>query len=621
LRYAPQIDTTKQAAYQKRYNMKHRKTFLTIAAIAAVFTLAGCDGSPSGEEPNKMALYSVTTSKIAGFDVSDIGDYPTARIAGQIFECLYQYHYLKRPYELIPQLAADMPEVSKDGLTYTIRIKKGVYFSDDRCFSDGKGRELKASDFIFAWKRIANIKYICKNWWIFDGKIAGLDEFREYTKSCKDQFDVDYSRDVEGLQSPDDYTLVIKLTKPWPQIVYLLAHQPTAPVAEEAIDCYGKYIINHPVGTGPYKLDVWNRGSYIKMSRNPNFRGEFYPSEGQAGDLEEGLLADAGRRMPFADEVVWTQIEEEQPLWLQFLRGKIDASAVPKDNYGQAISSSRGLTDEMKKLNMHLKTFRQPATYWIGFNMEDSILGKNKPLREAISYAIDREKYIELFWNGRDEVAYGFIPPMMKDYNPEISKIGKGYNPQKAAKLVKEAEKIYGGKLPTLKLSMGGGDTLQRQFGQFIQRNFKDVGLDVEVDYMDWPTFLGKVHTKSTQMFSLGWIADYPDVETFLQLFYTKNVSPGTNNCNYSNPEFDKLYEQAAVMPDSPERVELYRKMEFMIIEDCPAAFINHPVGYVLHHDWVHNYQPHAFQYGLAKYHWVDMAKRAEYKKLLKRAR
>ena len=333
------------------------------------------------------------------------------------------------------------------------------------------------------------------------------------------------------------------------------------------------------------------------------------------------MLEDAGKKLPLADKVVWTLIEEDQPLWLQFLRGKIDASGIPKDNYGQAITASRDLTAEIKKLNVQLKTFREPATYWIGFNMEDAVLGKNKPLRLAMSYAFNREKYIELFWNNRDEVAHGFIPPVMKDYNPEVSKIGQSYNVQKALELVKEAEKIYGGKLPTLKLAMGGTDTLQRQFGQFLQRNFKDAGLDLEVEYMDWPTFLGKVHTKSVQMFSLGWIADYPDVETFLQLFYTKNISPGANNFNYSNPEFDKLYEQVAVMADSPERTELYRKMELVILEDCPAVFINHPVGYVLHHDWLYNYKPHAFQYGLSKYYRVDTVKRAAYKELLKQVK
>jgi oligopeptide transport system substrate-binding protein len=595
-------------------------TLLFFVLLAILFSFAGCSKMPSGEDPNEMVLYTVMTSKIAGLDPGDIGDAPSARVAGQFFECLYQYDFLKRPYEIIPQLADGMPQISEEGSTYTIKIKKGIRFADDICFPGGKGKELKADDFIYAWKRIANIKNLSKNWWIFDGKIVGFDEFRAYTKTCKSVLEVDYSREVEGLQAPDDYTLVIKLKKPWPQIIYLLAHMPTAPVAKEAADYYGKDIINHPVGTGPYKLDVWHRGSYIKMSRNPNFREEFYPSQGEAEDSAD-LLADAGKKLPLADKVVWTLIEEEQPLWLQFLRGKIDASGIPKDNYGQAITASRDLTPEMKKLNIHLKTFREPATYWIGFNMEDSILGKNKPLRLAMSYAFNREKYIELFWNNRDEVAHGFIPPIMKDYNPEISKIGQSYNVQKAMELVKEAEKIYEGKLPTLKLAMGGADTSQRQFGQFLQRNFKDAGLDLEVEYMDWPTFLGKVHTKSVQMFSLGWIADYPDVETFLQLFYTKNISPGANNFNYSNPEFDKLYEQVAVMADSPERTELYRKMELIILEDCPAVFINHPVGYVLYHDWVYNYKPHAFQYGLSKYYRVDTVKRATHRELLKQVK
>ncbi|GAG98410.1 unnamed protein product, partial [marine sediment metagenome] len=193
------------------------------------------------------------------------------------------------------------------------------------------------------------------------------------------------------------------------------------------------------------------------------------------------------------------------------------------------------------------------------------------------------------------------------------------YNPKRAAELVKAAEKVYGGKLPTLKLSMGGADTLARQMGQFWQRCFKEVGLEVEVEHMDWPTFLDKIHTKSAQMFTLGWIADYPDAENFLQLFYSKNASPGPNNFNYSNPEFDRLYEQVAVMGDAAERTELYRKAERIVIEDCPAAFINHRVAYVLYHDWVANYKPHVFQYGLAKYRQIDKAKRAGYKKLLKR--
>jgi len=578
-----------------------------------LLSITGCDRSPSGADADEMVLHAILPTKIRGFDPGDIGDVYSALVAAQIFECLYQYHYLKRPYELIPQLAEDMPQMSEDGLTYTIKIKKGVYFANGLCFEEGRGRELKAGDFVFAWKRIADIKYLSKNWWVFDGKIVGLDEFREYTKGCKRAEDVDYSRPVKGLTASDDYTLVIKLKKPWPQITYLLAHLPTAPIAKEAVDYYGKDIVSYPIGTGPFKLKVWHRGSYIEMVRNPNFRGEFYPSEGESDDLEEGLLADAGKKLPMVDKISFVLIEEDQPRWLQFLRGKIDASSIPKDNYSQAIDASRSLTPEMKRWNIHLKTFRNPDTFWIGFNMEDPVLGKNKALREAISYSIDRERYIELFWNGRDEVAYGFIPPLMKTYNPEIRKIGKSYNPEVAAQLVKEAEKTYGGRLPRLRFSMGGTDTLARQIGQFWQRGFKSVGLDVEVEYMDWPTFQDKVKTKSVQMFSLGWVADYPDAENFLQLFYSKNASPGPNNFNYSNPEFDRIYEQIAVMADSPERTELYRKAERIVIEDCPAAFINHRVAYVLHHDWVGNYKPHVFQYGLAKYRRLDSAKRAAY--------
>jgi ABC-type transport system substrate-binding protein len=273
----------------------------------------------------------------------------------------------------------------------------------------------------------------------------------------------------------------------------------------------------------------------------------------------------------------------------------------------------------MRKRNIHLLTFRDPSTYWIGFNMEDPILGANKPLRQALACAVDRDKYIELFTNNRGEPAYGFIPPLMKAYDPEIKKTARcGYAPELAKELVREAEKIYGGPLPVLTLAMPGTDVVVRQRGEFLKRNFKEVGLNVEIDYMDWPTFQDKVKSKSAQMFTLGWIADYPDAENFLQLFYSKNASPGPNNFNYSNGDFDRLYDQLAVMPNSPARTELYRKAQRIVVEDVPAIFLMHGVAFVLQHDWVYNYKPHAFGYGLAKYRRIDTAQRAAYKKLLK---
>ena len=601
-----------------------RLRFLLLTGFAtALLIIAGCDGSGSVEEPNEMVLHHVLSAKIKGLDPGNMRDVYSVIVASQMFEPLYQYHFLKRPYQLVPLLAEDMPQISDDLLTYTIKIKKGVYFQDDPCFGsrlegslpNSKGRELKAEDFVFSLKRIANIKYLSQNWSMFDNKIVGLDEFREYTKTCKSEADVDYSRQFQGLTTPDDYTLIIKLKKPWPQLCMALADIATAPVAKEAFDYYGRDIISHPVGTGPFRLNVWRRGSYIELVRNPAFRGELYSSRGEPGDAEAGYLDDAGKPMPFADRVVWTVIEERQPAWLLFLQGKVDATVIPKDNFDEVMGGTGELTQAMKQRNIHLKTFKDPSTYWLGFNLAEPVFGKNKPLRSAISYAIDREKFIELFFNNRHLVAHGLIPPVMPSYNPEIKEMGYAqYDPEKAQELLKDAEKIHGGKLPTLKITLPGTNTWYRQYGQFLKRNLSDVGLEVEMEYMDRPTYLEKVNTKSVQMFTSGSSASTPDAQDFLAMFYSRYHAPGPNKFNYSNPEFDKLYEKAQVMLDGPEKRRLYRKMELIVLEDCPAAFLNHRVAYVLHHDWYKNYKPHAFAYGLSKYRRIDMAKRAAYK-------
>ncbi len=597
--------------------------FLSIAFSTALLIFGGCDRSPSDASPSENLLKHRLNAKVQVLDPANMGDSISHAVGNEFFECLYQYHYLKRPYQLDPQLAEGMPRISKDGLTYTIEIRKGVYFHDDPCFEGGKGRELKASDFVFAWKRIADVKTRSKMWWIFDNRIVGFDEFREYTKSCESSAEVDYSRDVEGLTASDDYTIVIKLKKLWPQVVWMLAYLPTAPIAREAVDYYGKDIVSHPVGTGPFKLKVWNRGSYIEAVKNPNYRADFYPSEGEPGDLEKGLLRDAGEQMPFVDGIIWRVVPEDQPRWLMFMQGDIDITSIPKDNFGQAIGMGRELTPEMQKRNIHLAAFQEPDTYYVGFDMEDPVLGSNKPLRLAMSYAIDREKFIELFYNGRGDVAHGFIPPVMESYDPKIKEISNSkYDPERARKLVKEAQEIHGGELPAMKLTLQGTHTTYRQMGQFLQKSFTEIGLNIQAEYLDWPTYLEKLRTKGVQVYQAGWIADYPDAETFLQVFYSKN-SPWPNSSHYSNPEFDKIYEQATLTADSNERIELYGKAERIVVEDMPCAFVFHRICYVMYHDWVENYKPNSYWpdsygYGLSKYYKIDGAKRAAYQRKYK---
>ncbi|MCK4851374.1 MAG: hypothetical protein KAT11_08485, partial [Phycisphaerae bacterium] len=201
----------------------------------------------------------------------------------------------------------------------------------------------------------------------------------------------------------------------------------------------------------------------------------------------------------------------------------------------------------------------------------------------------------------------GPIPPLFKEFDPDTLNPNCQYNPDRAKALLKQAVKIHGGPLPTITLSVPGTDTLFRQIGEYVTLAMQDIGLKLEVDYMDWPSFQDRIKTKSTQIFSIGWIADYPDPENFMQLFYSKNVSPGPNNFNYRNPAFDALYETAKAMPDSPQRIRLYRKMERIVQEDCPAVFLVHGVAFVLHYDWLKNYKPHVFGYGLLKYQKVDL--------------
>ncbi|MEN8127352.1 MAG: ABC transporter substrate-binding protein [Planctomycetota bacterium] len=601
-------------------NLKKAISCLVFLSAALLCLLcSACDQKEGGTEKDAVVLNQRLSSKIQTLDPADVTDAPTSGVCSEFHECLYAYHYLKRPYTLIPNLAAEMPTVSEDGKLYRIPVRRDVYFHDDPVFPQGKGRGLTAHDFVYAWKRIANTKVRCKNWWIFNGKIVGLDAFREYTKTCK-KGEVDYSRRVEGLYAEDDYTIIIKLHHPWPQLVFWLAHLPTAPMAKEAVDIYGLDIVRHPVGTGAYVLKRWRRGVYIEAVRNPNYRRVLYPSEGMPEDTQTGLLADAGKPLPFIDRVIWRVLEEDQPRWLLFMKGDIDITGIPKDNFGQAISFGSELTDEMKERDIQLVTCGEPVTFWVGMNMNDPVISKNKALRYAISHSIDRERFIELLMNGRGHPGYGLVPPVMDGYDESIKQSSSSYyDPEKAREYLKKSHDVHGGQIPRLRLAMSGTSTTHRQMGQFLKRNMEAIGLTIEVEFYDWPTYLEKLRKSDHQLYHSGWIADYPDAENFLQVFYSKNI-PNPNHSNYKNPEFDALFEQASTMQDCPERTALYRKAEQILVSDMPCAFTYHRIGYILRHDWLENvkldaYHPDTTGFGYLKYYRVDAEKRKQYRK------
>lgn len=605
--------------------MSKIKIFIAFLAVVLIGLLVFLSlqkkksGAPASQNVWRRPLFL----KIQTLDAGNLSDAYSLGVASQIYEPLYEYKYLVRPFEMQPLTAEDFPQISEDHLTYTIKIKPGILFQDDPCFPDGKGRELKAADYVYALKRIANVKYRSQNWSGLDGRIVGLDEFREYTQGFKKELDVDYSKEVEGLKALDDYTLQIKLTKPWPQLTMDLTTPPMAPVAREAVEYYKEDIPYHPVGTGPYKLRIWQRGFYLELVRNENWRGGVYPSEGAPGDAEAGLLDDAGKPIPFIDRLVYRVIEEFQPAWLMFKRGELEWMQTFKDNFNEAVNvTTMTATKEMTDRGIELIIYDDPSVFWLGFNMQDPLLGKNKPLRMAISRAVDRKAMIDLFFHGVHQVAHGFIYPQLAEYDPDIISQGYSkYDPAEAKALVREAEKIHGGPIPPLTLANPGTGVIDRQLGQFLQKYFEDVGLTLKVEYMDWPTYLDTINKGKHQLFFSGVGANIPDALGSLQMFGTKYFGFGGNHFFYSNPDYDVLLEQAEVAFPGPERTQLFRKMERMVLDDCAAVFINHRTSTVFRQGWFENYKPNVFTYNTAKYWKIDAEEKNGYDGLLKELR
>ena len=582
--------------------------FVSILILQMLF-FTSCGGGGKPDSENIMDMHVPMRLEIKGFDPSQANDLYSHIAIVQVYEPLYQYAYLERPYKVEPLLADGMPQVSEDRLTYTIRIKKGIRFQNDSCFieANGKGRGLTAKDVIYSFKRIADKRVNSNGWWIFRERIVGLDEFREKSGDAKGA--KIYDESVEGLQAPDAHTLVIRLKKPYPQLKYILTMAYTCVVPREAVEMYGEEFLNHPVGTGPFQLDRWVRKSKIIFVRNPGFRKETYPTRGTKEDEEMGLLADAGKTIPFIDKLTFHVMKESSAMWLQFLAGNIDRAGIPKDNYDSAIDKEKKLRANLTDKGIHLwKTPQLDLTY-IAMNMEDPILGKSPALRQALSLSVNVEQMIINLYNNRAIRAKGPIPPGLSGYHPDIENPYARYDPEAAKEKMKLARKELGLE-PDEKINLTydsqSNDITARQFDEFVIDYFSQIGVKVTYYVNTWPQFLERIKGKNGQIWGAAWGADYPDAENFLQLLYGPNESPGDNGANYKNPEFDRLYEKASVMPDSPERTEIYKQMAKIVIEDCPWIFSTHRLGFTLQHGWLKNFKPHDLSQNIYKYCRID---------------
>jgi len=560
------------------------------------------------------SVYCSETKRIAGFDPAKAMDLPSIQAMSKIYEGLVQYAYLDRPYRVEPCLAEAMPEISREGTLYTFKIRKGIYFQDDPCFerSSGKGRELCAADLVYGIKRVADMRVGSPGYWAFRDRIVGLDEFRDRSASVP----ADYDAPVEGLEAPDRYTLRIHLVRPFPALLWILTMNYGYAVPREAVDYYGDDFVSHPVGTGPYILKSHVHNYRLEFVRNPKWREtgrvELYPATGTSDDETGGLMHDAGKALPFIDRIVQYVITDPSTQWLLFMSGKLEATALSRDNWDAVVTPDRKLTPAMTARGIVMDAMPSLDTMYIGFNMEDPVVGGNRFLRQAMLAAFDRERWVR-FQNGRVTPAVGPIPPAMSVAETNATLFP--FDLVRARDLLAKAG-YPGGKDPAtgrrleLTLELGSGDSETREMAEVLASFMDPMGVVLIPSFNNWPSFLKKIEQKRAQLFCLSWMADYPDPENFLQLFYGPNITPGANRCNYQNPEFDRLYEKAATLPEGLEKRRVYAQMEQIVKTDCPWLFMHHSLSVTLKQPWLKNFKPHDFPLGLSKYYRLEEEKR-----------
>lgn len=557
---------------------------------------------------NERVLHLAATQEVKGMDPIYASDRYSSNEVARVYEGLLEYHYLKRPYELRPNLAQVMPEVSEDGLTYTFQLRKGVLFHDSPVFPNGQGRELVAQDFVYSLMRLADPKLQGLGWWLLDGKIEGLNEWRE-RNSKSDR--VNYDEEVSGLKAAGDHQLVIRLTRPYPQFLYALAMPYTFAVPREAVEHYGSEFLNHPVGTGPFILPRFERTNRIVYQRNPQFREKFFPSEASPELAAEGLLEDAGKLLPLVDRIEVHILVESQPRWLNFQRGRLDVIAIPKDNFDAAVTPDQRLSEDLQKKGIDLRVTPSLDIAYTAFNHDREIF-QNVELRRAMSLAYDYEAANILFYNGTAINAQSVVPPGVAGHREDFVNPYKGPDLERARELLKKAGFPNGEGLPSFTYDCPSS-TVARQIGEFFKIQMAQIGIEINVSTNPWPQFLDKIRQREVEIYAIAWGADYPDAQNFLQLLYGPNRSPGANGSGYQNSEFDKLYEKASKLQDTPERTELYEKLNQMVALEVPWLFGHHRQSYTLTQGWLKNYVPSDFESGMGQYLNIDLEKKKEF--------
>ena len=572
------------------------KKSLVVLSLTLLFVcLQSCTKKTHVKEDKilNMAL----TSEISTLDPVNSYDNVSGTVICNIYEQLYDYHYLNRPYELKPLLAEGMPTIENKGLRYVIKIKKNIRYHDHPAFK-GQPRYVTAHDFITQFKRLSYNPLNSTGWWILDGSVVGVNEFK---KTVGNDFEKFKSTSIKGVHANDDHTLVIDLTQPSPQFIYKLSMSFISPVPLEVIE-HDKNDLSHtPVGTGPFFLTKMDSATEITLAKFPHYHESFYPTEGDRYANNRALLKDSGEKLPFIDGIRFIMVSDNKSRWALFNENKLDFITLPQQFYSEVFDDVGNLREDIKAKNIRLQTMPTLTYWWLAFNMKDPLLGKNLNLRKAIAHAVDMDKYIQKFTNSTGQRANSILPPGILGYDPSAT-LPYEYNLEKAKDFLVKAGYPEGKNLPEIVYDTRAESKISYAQAEYFKEQLALVGIRIKIVKNTFKEFLEKSRTGHLQFFQDGWTLDYPDAENIYQLLISTNFPPGPNSSYYLSPELDKMYEKISKLPDGDEKKALIIKMEKLVNDDLPWVMQYYSRNFILYHDYVKNYRPDDLIWNYTKY-------------------
>ena len=564
------------------------KSILATVSIICIISISSCGRKAGihhslrdGKGGKKLggAFHVNETADLRSLDPVQMNDQASNQIGENVYDQLLEFN---ENLDLIPALSA-LPEISKDGLTYTYRLRTDVYFHDDACFPGNKGRKFVAADVIYCYTRALDRT-----------TNTGAEPYFKYIKGGSPyyQSNVLPPGGLPGLQAPNDSTIVITLEKPFSPFLYYPAVGFGFIYPHEAVEHYGRDFVFHPVGTGAFRFVEYKQAQYCTLVRNPNY----------------WKFDSAGNHLPYLDTIQFTFILDNKVELQEFTANKLDhVYHIPNEFFKDMVDEHKNLKGTYKKY--HLSHLPAMAVQYYGFNTTSPVVS-NRHLRRAIAFAIDRDKIIRYILKGQaaGPGIHGLVPPAMPGY-PINDVHGFIFNADSALAELALAKQELGGSIPDLTLYLNAGGGRNTEIAEAIQSQLKEnLGINVHLQMLEFSQLTPRIDDGKAPFFRLGWIADYPDPENFLNLLYGKNipaVGPSTiNGSHYNNPEFDKIYDQAILETDRRKIDSLWACAENVAMQDAPLIILYYDEDYHLLQPNVRDFPANAMYQLDLKYCW-----------------